>query len=409
MKASIGERAFRDSCSDDSVIQYLAASIIDSPEGPRFFSKLEVLSNPSLLFQIAQLLAERLQADVSLLCLLASSGMAIGVAVALISKLPLAFYRRSGWPQPESHGLGPRFRPGRLLGDKVALVDSHETTRFTSALCHDELLQSYDVKAVQVLVPCSFDSCLDDTFFRHMDYAFLMDFSSAVGEVAKGFSDGTTAQDLLEAVSDPRNRFWQYPPLQKPQNPYWEFDAPGIRERPHWFIGRGADCSVIKSPSPELEALCSRIEPDDEGIWEFFSSPGFVQEFALAAGDVINLSDYDHLIGVGHLGTAVAIAIAYYNQQSFKGSINFYLGRHGFIPRLPTLLRNKRVLPIEMRICTGVYPVDVFLRVRDLGGSITEYITVFPPENPRNLVLQSRQTSISRLIDHGVVFRSLAG
>lgn len=407
MKALTGRHVSRGFYSNDPVTRYIAISIIDSPEGGRFFSKLEVLSNPSLLFEIAHLLAERLQPDVSSLCLLASSGMAIGVSLALVAKLPLMFYRRSGWPKPESHGLGPRFRPNRSLQGNVALVDSHETTRFTSALCHDELAKHWDMKAIQVLVPCSFDPCLDPTCNRDMEYTFLTDFSSAVQEVATELSDGTTADELLKLVSKPGAEFWQYPPLENPKRRYSEFDAPGFIERPHWFIGRGTDLSIVQISGSELETLCSWISSDDEGIWEFFMTPAFVEEFALAAGDIIDLADYDYLIGIGHLGTALAIALAYYNQESFRGSIMFYLGRHGLIPKPPTL-QNKRVLPIEMRTRTGCYAVDVFLRVEDLGGSITEYITVFRPQRMRKLALQARQTSIRRLIDRGVTFQSLA-
>lgn len=406
MKASTGEQESHELSLNNLGIDYLNSAIQLSNDGYLHFSKLEVLNNLPLLFRISTTLANTLQTNLSHICLLASSGIAVGVGLALTAKLPLIFYRRLKWPMPESHGLGSRIMPAIPDNARVALVDSHERTRYTIAVCHDELVKFRGIQVLQAVVPISFDECVDPVWNRPIAYSFLNKFSSVKSYFAQKYSLNISAKELDEIVSAEDNRFWLFPPIQRKNKPYFEFDAPGIRERPNWFIGGGTDFSLIhKLHISKPPKIGRRLRSNDEGVWEFFSSPIFVEEFSRSIGQVLKLEQYDYLIGSGHLGTALAIAIAYYNQENFHGKILFYLGREGLVPYVPNL-RGKKLLPIEMRITSGVYAVDIFLRVSELGGKIDEYITVFSPKSSENFGLRSRQTSIRRLTERGVEFFS---
>jgi hypothetical protein len=288
------------------------------------------------------------------------------------------------------------------------MVDSHVTTGYTSALCHDELFRYHAVKASQILTPCSFDVLRDSSWDRAIEYTSLASYSQVVDQVAYQLGSHSSGKKLLRLVTDPRTTFFMYPPLREYENPSWEFDAPGIRERPHWFLGRGAGQAEIHPTSSRLKSMANWIEPDDEGVWRFFTSPGFVEDFSIATGEILPLVEYDCLLGVGHLGTAMAITLAYYNRESFKGSICSYLGRSGFLPD-PQALQGRRILPIEMRIETGLYPVDVFLLGQAVGASIQDYITVFPIRKRLGRWKRIRLTSLRRLSELGITFRSLAG
>lgn len=407
MRALTGGHVFHDLSSEDLVVRYIASSIIRSPDGRYFLSKLEVLSDPLLLFELSARLADRLRDDIAAICALASSGMAVGVCTALVARLPLTFFHRAGFPRPESHGLGSRFRPDRPIDAKVALVDSHEYSRYTSALCHDELEEYNSINVAQALVPYSFDAFVDPNNSRDdVTYTSLRRFSDAINEVAQLKGDFTPAE-LTSYIDKPLSSFWMYPPYDRVPESYLEFSVPGIGRRPQWFLGRGTDLSIVRRVSPELEKLCSWINPSDEGIWEFFFQPSFVREFAMIAGSVLNIEDFDHLVGVGHLGTATAIALAYYNQDRFKGTIISCLGEYGLIPR-PVTLQGAKVLLLEMRVQTGVYAVDVYERLSRLGAQVPKYVSIFRPSEPRGLIEQSRQTSIGRLVASGVSIISLA-
>lgn len=406
MKASTGARVSHGLSSNSLVTQYIAKSIVHSPNGAFHLSKLEVLSELALLFELSARLADRLRDDVTAVCTLASSGMAVGVCTALVARLPLTFFHRAGFPRPESHGLGSRFRPDRPIDAKVALVDSHERTRYTSALCFDELGEYGPIQVVQTVIPFSFDALVDPNNSRDMTYTSLRRFSDAIDEVAR-FRGDFASEELKPHIDKPHSRFWLYPPFGHGPELRTEFDVPGIRQRPQWFVGRGTDLSVINRVSPDIEKLCSWVTPSDEGIWDFFLKPSFLREFSLLAGTALHLEHYNHLVGVGHLGTTIAIALAYYNQDKFNGTVISSLGQYGLIPR-PATFSGAKVLPIEMRVRTGAYAVDVYERLSELGARVTEYVSVFPPAEPRGLIEQSRQTSIGRLVARGVSILSLA-
>lgn len=406
MKASIGEQRYQGYLPNELGFSYLDFSIQLSKDGYIYFSKLEILKNLPLLFDLSEKMTEKLMPDATHICLLASSGMALGICIGLVAKLPILFYKPEGWPRPESHGLGPRFLPNVPLNARIALVDSHEHTRYTSALCYDELA----IKGIQVLqsiTPVSFDDTIDSTWTKNIDYSSIINFSELIERVARKYSSIASVDELRKFINSTDNRFWLAPPIRRQETPYYEFDAPGIKERPQWFLGKGHEPTHIETIASRLNSLLpEKISPSDEGRWAFFLDPIFVEEWAKTAGDILNLEQYDYLIGAGHLGTALAISLAYYNQDKFTGKIVFYLGRDGFVPQIQDL-RGKKILPIEMIITTGVYAVDIFHRVLELGGRIDKYITVFRPTRSRNWFVQSRLTSLSRLIDRGIKFQAL--
>jgi hypothetical protein len=407
MKASIGDQKYRGPLPDDLGYSYLDFSIQLSKDGYLYFSKLEILKNLPLLFNLSEKMAKKLMPDVTHICLLASSGMALGVCIGLIAKLPILFYKQEGWPMPEAHGLGPRFFPGVPLNARITLVDSHEHTRYTSALCYDELA-IMGVQVVQSITPISFDNTIDPTWTKYIDYSSLNSFSELIEHVAQKYSSIVTVDELTKIINATDNRFWLAPPIRRKDFPYYEFDAPGIKERPLWFLGSNHKPAHIETINSRLSYLLpEKISPSDEGRWAFFLDPLFVEKWAKIAGDHLHLDRYDYLIGAGHLGTALAISLAYYNQDKFTGKIVSYLGRDGFVPVIPDL-RGKKVLPIEMIITTGVYAVDIFHRVLGLGGRIDNYVTVFRPTQSRNWFIQSRLTSLSRLVDRGIKFLAFA-
>ena len=405
MKASTGDPKYQGLSPNDLGFAYFDLSVQLSKDGYLYFSKLETLKDLKFLFTLSEKLSEKLAPDVTHICVLASSGMALGVSIALVTRLPIIFYKSAGWPMPESHGLGPRFLPTVPLNAKVALVDSHEHTRYTSALCYDELTRQ-GIQVVQSITPISFDVTIDSTWNRNIDYSFLSSFSEMFDRIAQKHLAIATPQDFLKYIMAADNRFWLAPPIPRQDAPYYEFDAPGMRARPYWFIGRGHSPTFIETINSEFSSLLTRkIDPSDQGRWNFFSDPRLVEDWARTAGDVLKIDEYDYLIGAGHLGTALALSLAYYNQDKFAGKILFYLGRDGFLPQ-ETTLRGKKILPIEMIITTGVYAVDIYHRVLELGGRIDKYVTVLRPIRTLNLLTQSRLTSISRLISHGIKFIS---
>lgn len=405
MEALIGEHGSRESLYE-SIYDYFDISLIKQDDRV-YYSKLAILSNPNVLFNIAEDLSRLIIPSLSHLCVLASSGMAIGVALSLYSRLPIIFYRRLQWPKPESEGLGPKFLPSVPLDSNVGMVDSHERTRYTSAVCFDELYEEYGITVSQMIAPISFDMCIDQNYNRNMTYSYLKNASEIVNTISNR-NNLKLSKDKLVSYFDQTN-FWLYPPLEIESDPYKEFRAPGLAKSPSWFIGSGSDISIFEKIENEFSLSSYSFKSKDDEIWNFFLYPSLVEEFSKEAGEKLDIKKYDYLIGVGHLGTALSIALAYYNQNIFSGSIIMYLGGHGLVPN-PDSLFGKKVLPIEMRITTGVYAVDIYTLVKKYNGLINKYLTVFlPPVSKRiislnDIAMKSRQTSLRKMKEHGVEF-----
>ncbi len=329
MEALIGEHGYHESLYE-YINEYFDISII-SQENRVYYSKLAVLSNPNLLFKIAEDLSYQINPSISHLCILASSGMAIGVALSLYSKLPLIFYRRLQWPKPESEGLGPKFMPPVPLNANVGIVDSHERTRYTSAVCFDELFEESGITVSQMLAPISFDMCIDPNFNRNMAYSYIKKATEILNSNSTRNNLKLSKDELISFFDQPS--FWLYPPFETDSDPYKEFKAPGLSKSPNWFIGSGSDVSIFKKINNGFSLSPYSFKSRDDEIWNFFLYPSLVEEFSKKVGQELDLNKSDYLIGVGHLGPALANALAYYNQNTFSGSIMMYLGGHGLVPK----------------------------------------------------------------------------
>lgn len=408
MKALIGKDELQGSSSKELATKYISESIISSSKGFLFLSKYEILSQPNLLFALGKELMPQLVDDEPVTtCVLASSGLPIGIATAIMSKHPIMFFRRLGFPKYDGTGIDGRIRPTSRPVGKIILLDAYERSRYTSATCFKELEVFADVQPVRFVVPFSFDICIKPEYTQPtLDYFSLVKLTDVIDTICENIGE-EKSMGLLDAIANPRSAFWSAPPYPQNDNPYSEFKAPGIRRRAKYFVGRGVNLSVIEPIDSSLETICEHIVVTDEGVWDFFSDPEFVADFATRIGQKLRLNDYDCLLGVSYLGTALAIALAYHNQDSFSGRIISYLGEEGLLPR-PVSLANLKILPLEMRLTNGTYAVDVYERVRKLGGTIDQYVMIFPPSEPNDLFEQSRQTSIARLIDRGVRFRRIS-
>lgn len=178
-----------------------------------------------------------------------------------------------------------------------------------------------------------------------------------------------------------------------------------MKVRPFWFIGVEDHPILTRISNFNAKSFAKYFDNSDEGIWKFFWEPSILDDLFSANSFGLDLADYDYLIGVGHLGTALAITLAYYNRESFSGSILSNLGGLGLLPS-PRMLNGKRALPIQMRLRTGLYLVDTYLDVTSAGGIITDALVLFPPPKDMKLREKIMLSSATRLAEAGVSIKT---
>lgn len=403
MRAFIGANEPQGQFSDDIYYAYLLSSIIKKPKTDQLaFSKFEILNQPNLLWAIAEDQAKLLDAHCDRAVILCTSGLPIGVVASLAAGKPITFFHRHGFPRPEKSGIGSRFRPPKIKGENIAMIDSHYRTGFTSHLCYLESKENFGMGPVGLISPISFDISHLDEYRLPTKYYTALHYSDVATRLAKDLSISQAV--LSKLIMNIDSGFWNYPPGVMNKT---EFSAPGLIRRPNWFFGLGSDLSAIPGCSPKISELAKQINPTDEGIWELFNHPKLVKEMALLSRECIDYGKLDYLLGVHVLGTAIALSFAYYNRDIFSGSVISYMGGEaGFLPKQKSL-SGKTILPIQARVYTGLYPVDIYLKTRELDGQLDQYLSVFPPAEPKRFMHQMYQSAIGELISRDVKFFSL--
>ncbi len=389
-------------------IQYVTESLIKLINNDIFFSNLEILNNPTLLFRIAKLLSENVTVNDDAICAIGSSGIALGVSTALITKRPLFFYNKLGFPEHNTSREILKYHIEPFIENKkrIVLIDSHIRTGFVCNKCYETIKNEYNAIPTKILVPLSFNFMFNKEYQKtNFQIISLIDFDKDKDEICACYSD-IDIKRIKNIVSKDNENFWNYPPFEKKDYPYAIFDAPGILKRPGWFFIKSQKRIQYKKISKYVKDFKDYIEPTDEDIWNFFQDPNTIESLFTLHDTNFDISKYDYIIGIGHLGTAIAITLSYYNRDHFKGSLVSYLGQHGLLP-LPNNLSTKKILAVQMRLNTGVYAVDLYKRIIDLGGELSDLLTVFRPEKTRNIKKLLYQNSLQWLNELGVNFYSI--
>jgi len=388
-------------------VRYSAHSIVNYSRDRWAFSKLEVLSNPTLLFETASALTTHLAPQDQWICALGSSGLPLGVATAIIAAKPLFFSKRTGFPHPGTSRpfVGPRVLPTPQPGTEGAFVDSHTHTGHSSADAYRHFSDVIHAKPTKLLTPISFDTyplAPPDSMPPRVPLCRLSQCIDDILYLKAGLPRAT----LLDLISDPGGEFWRYPPFEAKAKPYALFGSPGLVKRPGWFIGKGSDFTSITSLAPSLRDRYHGVIASDDGVWAAISQPSFLDEAGQLAASRIDLAAYDLIVGIGYLGTAFAVTVAYHGRNVYTGQLASYMGMQGLIP-VPHDIRGKRILAIQAHLQTGVYAVDVFHRLRELDADLQTILTVFPPHSAPSWFLRSYQSSIDKLESIGVSIVSL--
>ena len=397
MQATKPTKLIFGSNSDSPLSEYLRRLIVWKDNQP-VFSKFGILSDPSLLFKVGESLGNLIPKSSNAVCLLANSGIPVGVVAALSQSLPIYFFHRAGW-QREGNVLFVLPQPAPAL--EMAILDSHVRFGFTSRACFLDLTEHYGTRIGAICAPILFEPLF--TSRSPTEYRFLGNYESVLSIINDiiGESTEATQSRLLNIESD----FWAYPNGSQPERDEFRARSPSGKWR--FLLRPGSEPPTILVSERTQKLISTRITPTDTGIWDFFQDYSFIKEICEVVGQKISLEEYDYVVGIQALGLALTVALAYFNKNRFRGHLIHWLGQQGFLPEVPQW-QNKKVLVVSVRMQFGTYLADVVSEIQRLGGHVNHALVAVPDFRTNNLFNRFRQNSLSNLSRSGIQFFRLS-
>jgi hypothetical protein len=306
---------------NDLIEQYLTATIQNYGEKGTIFAPWLILQHMELARNFAKRIALKSNGLVSSgFCVLAESGLPIGILVAQAMGKPMFFYRKTPWQiedKPGPWSIFPPVPPGSAL----TLVDSHITTGFTASSCHDFLKQMgvfvdniaciitfQDLPGVtphwRSIHPISLSTALahratllDRLGAETWDQVYSLMTKAANN--ARGLSFGLKSADDVGYL------------LTKPNR---------LRTILQYLLYAVQSKLQIKYVDQKLaKELRSHFGASESELWRFFTHPDWVRRVCLCAGESLGIDSYDVIVATDTLGTIFALCLAWHN--NFTGRI----------------------------------------------------------------------------------------
>jgi len=374
-------------------------TLIVQHNGEPVFSKLNILSNVEVLCKIGDTIGESISDSSNGLCILATSGIPVGIVASLYKNKPIYFFHRKGW---QRKGVPIYVLPSPPPNLEINLIDSHVRSGLTSRAAYMELTDSYQSRVSTIYAPVIFKPLI--THRCDIQYKALSNYQDTLKILSDLLEEPEASVEAR--LQDVHGTFWSYPP--NIQIPLDEFKSKNPLGKLRWFKPTKSPISMVELISEETKDLIHKnIRFSDQGVWELFQASTLVKNICKIAGEKISIDQYDYLVGVQPLGMALAVALAYCNKDLFKGQIVAWLGQAGFIPRI-TDWENKKVLIVTVRVQVGTYLADVVSQILQQNGKVKEIMMAIPDFDSSTIYNRYRLNALASLKKYGIRLLSLS-
>ena len=162
-------------------------------------------------------------------------------------------------------------------------------------------------------------------------------------------------------------------------------------------------------PAPEVldAGLAERLQKlrwlsTEVGIWSIWTDPSLLAEIGATVARTLDRSEYDAVVGVCAIGSALAWVLAYHAR--FPGPVYSSYESPGILPVPGEALAGKRVLVVQGRIITAQDTEAAIRRVEVLGGRCRDVLALkWAPEQQH----RKRRAPLHRLCLQGIRFMVL--
>ncbi|NMC57963.1 MAG: hypothetical protein GYA51_01000 [Candidatus Methanofastidiosa archaeon] len=326
------------------------------------FEKRGCQLDSELLDYAADIIYNKIVNTVESLCILGSSGLALGIYVSIKSNLPTYFYCSRGWPETQDHKtyyIFPIVKENRKeeKSKTTILIDSHFRTSNTWGAC-EKYLRRYkllDPIAIGFLFNPDLNEGRKDSV---LNVIYVIKASKYIEKII-----GPDNSDEIGKILNPTSKFWDetLPELE-------------IIEREKQYLSRILLEFQKKGEMPKFRLITkdksihtrlSRIPITDPGIWEIFMDHGLLKDLCneiISAGFINNVG---YLIGISYLGSAFAYYLSYFLLQ--KG-INVRVYNSYDTPALLPYQKeyfpdNKDIFLCQVRLTTGLWAYNALSKI----------------------------------------------
>lgn len=318
-------------------------------------------------------------------CILADSGLPLGVLTAQAMGRPMYFYNRNPWRLDDinhQYYIFPKPPEGIIL----SLLDSHITTGFTAKTCY-RLLSERSIKVNSVISPITFIDILPKETERHDDLPYRnLAKASKFKDTLFSLRGIESPNDIINMIKA-RHKEPRY--LESPYLPSRIGRLKAIIASP--FTGKKLNVRYLDEDiKQELRNAFSSSESD---IWSLFTRPKLIKETCEGIGKRIDFNEYDTIVAIGVIGTIFALCLAWHNK--YKGKI---VSTYEPTDWNESLLASKNVLICTGRLLTGIYlhGTSDDLKKRGINPKLAIALRLAPEavKFPRSLMLRHELSSV---------------
>lgn len=198
-------------------------------------------------------------------CILADSGLPLGVLTAQAMGRPMYFYNRNPWKLDDinhQYYIFPKPPEGIIL----SLIDSHITTGFTANTCY-KLLSERNIKVNSVITPITFLDLLSKETEKHEDLPYRnLAKASKFKDSLFSLRGAEDANDIINMIKA-RHKEPRY--LESPYVPTRLERLKAIIASP--FSGR--ELNVRNLDEDIKQSLRNAFSSSESDIWSLFTRP----------------------------------------------------------------------------------------------------------------------------------------
>ena len=333
--------------NDLELIKTYLSTLVYKENGNISYDPWLILQNMKLARKIVLRLIETFDfSKIDGVCILANSGIPLGVMLSQAISKPMFFYRRQPWSIEDKPNKPFFIYPIPEEGSNLVLVDSNIGDGTTSGACVS-FLENNNINVKSCITPISFIHQAKYHVERNIEYISLVYAEEIIDDLLELFHC-ETEEKVLQVIT---KRKEEEVPISGINNKTKKLSfGKKIQTIFSNFFSSKYQFSVIDE---DLSSFLKKSFGSEESqFWSVFSKPKDLKEACLKISKATGIDEYDIFFGTGFFGTIFAIMLAWYSNSDKKIYSTYLLA--GWDTLNEQADANNKYIIISGRLRTGI-------------------------------------------------------